>query len=99
MGLFFNVRKPRQFRHEPIYFDPRKDALEERVKKVKKEMGELPDEEYKPDLKGAFVNQTSHVRRRHENGEKSSNSRNIVLAVALVLLCIVFYYLYKYAIS
>jgi hypothetical protein len=99
MGLFFNVRKPREFNHEPIYFDPRKDALEERVKKVKKEMGELSDEEYKPNLKGAFINQTSHVRRRQENSEKSSYNRNIVLAVALVLLCIVFYYLYKFAIS
>ncbi|MEG1616620.1 MAG: hypothetical protein RR202_06730 [Bacteroidales bacterium] len=94
MGLFYNVRKPRQFRHDPIYFDPRKEALEERVKKVKKELGELKDEEYKPDLKGAFVNQTSHVKRRQEHEDKSNSSRNIKLAVILVGLLLALYYFY-----
>lgn len=94
MGLFFNVRKPRQFRHEPIFYDPHKEALEERVRKVKREMGELTEEEYKPDLKGAFIEQTSHVRRRQQNPEKSSSSRNIRLAIALVVLLILFYYFY-----
>lgn len=94
MGLFFNVRGPRQFRHDPIFYDPRKDALEERVKKVRKEMGDLPEEEYKPDLKGAFVNQTSHVRRRQDNPDKSNTSRNIRLAVVLVILLLALYYFY-----
>lgn len=94
MGLFFNVRGPRKFSHDPIFYDPRKDALDERVQKVKKEMGEIPDEEYKPNLKGAFTNQTSHVKRRNENEDKSSSSRNIRLAVALAALLIILYFLY-----
>ena len=99
MGLFFNVKGPRQFNHQPIYFDPRKDALDERIKKIKREMGELPDEQYKPNLKGSFTSQTSHVKRRMENSEKSSAKRNITLAIALILLCIGMYYLYKFSIS
>ena len=95
MGLFFNVKKPREFRHDPIYFDPRKDALDERVNKVKREMGELPQEDYKPDLKGAFINQSTHVRRRKEDPDKGSSSRNIRLAVILVLLVIAFYFMTK----
>jgi hypothetical protein len=91
---FFNQRKPRGFHHEPIYYDPRKEELEERVKKVKKEMGMLPDEEYKPNLKGAFIEQSSHVRRRQQNEEKSSSSRNIKLGVLLAVLLVVFWYLY-----
>jgi hypothetical protein len=94
MGLFFNVRKPRQYHHDPIYYDPHKDELDERVRKVKREMGMLSDEEYKADLKGAFVEQTSHVKRRHENSEKSTASRNIRLAVILAILLIVLYKLY-----
>lgn len=94
MGLFFNVRKPRQFRHDPIYFDPHKEELEERIRKVKREMGDLPEEEYKPNLKGAFTEQTSHVRRRHQHDEKSSSSRNIRLAVILAILLILLYYFY-----
>lgn len=95
MGLFFyNVRKPRGFRHEPIYFDPQKEALEERVRKVKREMGELSEDDYKPDIKGAFVNQSSHVKRRVDNPDKSSSKRNVLLAIILVILMILFYYFY-----
>ena len=32
---FYNVRKPRQFNHKPIYWDPHKEAMEERVRKMK----------------------------------------------------------------
>ena len=34
---FYNVRKPRQFNHKPIYWDPHKEAMEERVRKMKRE--------------------------------------------------------------
>lgn len=36
---FYNMRKPRQYDHKPIYWDPHKEALEERISKVKREMG------------------------------------------------------------
>ena len=41
MGMFsfYNMRKPRQFEHKPIYWDPRKEKLEQRIHKVKMEMG------------------------------------------------------------
>ena len=58
---FYNMRKPRQFDHKPIYWDPHKEALEERISKVKREMGvEEPLEEYKPHIKGTFIEGTSH---------------------------------------
>ncbi len=91
---FFNMPKPRGFRHQPIYFSPEKDALERRINKVKREMGELTEDDYKADIKGAFIEQTHHARRRAENPEKSSSSRNIKLAIALVALCLIFYYFY-----
>ena len=91
---FFNQRKPRQFRHEPIYYDPRKEELEERVQKVKKEMGLIDEKDYKPNIKGAFIEQSQHVRRRQANKEKSSSSRNIKLGVVLAILLILFWYFY-----
>ena len=33
---FYNVRKPRQFDHKPIYWDPHKEAMEDRIRKVKR---------------------------------------------------------------
>ena len=48
---FYNMRKPRQYDHKPIYWDPHKEALEERISKVKREMGvEESLEEYKPHI-------------------------------------------------
>lgn len=94
---FYNTRKPRQFNHKPIYWDPRKEALEERVLKAKKELGLLdPDEEYKPQIKGTFIEGTTLLKRQKENGEtaKSLTSKNIKLAIALVLLLILFWYLF-----
>ncbi|MGL5012832.1 MAG: hypothetical protein ACRC6V_00890 [Bacteroidales bacterium] len=97
MGLFFfyNQRKPRQFNHKPIYYDQRKEELEKRIQRVKREMGEeIKDEEFKPDLKGAFADQTHHVRRRRENPDKGSSATNIRLFIILVILAILAYFLY-----
>lgn len=94
---FYNTRKPRQFNHRPIYWDPRKEALDERVLKAKKELGLLEsDEEYKPQIKGTFIEGTTHLKNRIENGEtsKTRTSKNIKLAIALVLLLILFWYLF-----
>lgn len=97
MGLFFfyNQKKPRGFNHKPIYYDPRKEALDERVQKVKREIGEpIDDAEYKPNLKGAFRNETEHLNRKDENPHKYSSAMSIRLGVALVLLVVLMYYLY-----
>ncbi len=95
MRFFFNERKPRAFRHDPIYWNPEKEALENRVKKVKREMGELDEKDYNPqDIKGSMIDQTQHVRRRQDNPQKSDSSRNIKLGIILVILAIGFYYYY-----
>ena len=50
MGIqsFFKQRRPRQFEHKLIYWDPRKEELEKRIARVREEMiasGELSPEE------------------------------------------------------
>ena len=49
MGIqsFFKQRRPRQFEHKLIYWDPRKEELEKRIARVREEMiasGELSHE-------------------------------------------------------
>lgn len=52
MGIqtFFKQRRPRQFEHKLIYWDPRKEELAKRVARIRQEMieaGELdPDAEF-----------------------------------------------------
>ncbi|HTN69003.1 MAG TPA: hypothetical protein VLZ33_06040 [Dysgonamonadaceae bacterium] len=97
MFFFYNNRKPRQYNYKPILFDPDKDEFNERVLKVKKEMGVLEDTEYKPTIKGEFIRSTNHVRRKRNKEEstgKSNTRRNITLTIFLVVLILVGYFLY-----
>lgn len=95
MGLFFNVRKPRKFNHQPIYYDVNKEALEERINKVKREMDMDADEAtYRPNIKGSIIDQTTHARKRMDDTESDHSAKTIRLAIILVLLIIIFYYFY-----
>lgn len=94
---FYNMRKPRQFDHKPIYWDPRKEALEERISKVKREMGiEEPLEEYKPHIKGSFIEGTSHLKKSVGRGEdaRSRTYKNGRLILALVILILIAWYFF-----
>ena len=56
----------RQFDHKPIYWDPHKEAMEDRIRKVKREIGmeeELSIDDYKAEIKGSFVEGTSHLKK------------------------------------
>ncbi len=97
MFFFYNNRRPRQFNYKPILFDPDKDEFNERVLKVKKEMGVVEEAEYKPTVRGEFIRHTNHVRRKiNKEGStgKSNTKRNITLAIFLVVLILVGYFLY-----
>lgn len=97
MFFFYNNRKPRKYDYKPILFDPDKDEFNERVMKVKKEMEMLEDNEFKPTIKGEFIRNTSHLRRRknrEDSSGKSTSKRNMTLIILLVVLIIVGYILY-----
>lgn len=94
---FYNMRKPRKFNHQPIYWDPRKEELEERKRKIRREMGlEKVDENYKPQVKGTFVEGTTHLKRRMEKGEtpQKRTSVNMKLVLAVVVLIALLWFLY-----
>ncbi len=71
-GLFKSgVGKPRGFKHQYIYYDERKEKLDKMEDSVKREMGILPEKEFSPeDLRGKFVEGTTHLKRRKESGRK-----------------------------
>lgn len=100
MGImsFYSMRKPRRFDHRPIYFDPRKEALDERVRKVEVEMGvrEEDTEEYKPSIKGSFVEGTHHLRKSREKGDtnRTRESKNIRLVIIIAVLAFLYWLFY-----
>lgn len=94
---FYKVRRPRQFEHKPIYYDPRKEYLEERERMIKREMGiEEPNENYKPQIKGTFIEGTSHLKKSQARGDdpRSRKYKNVRLGVILALLAALFWILF-----
>ncbi|MDR1981896.1 MAG: hypothetical protein LBQ39_09805 [Tannerellaceae bacterium] len=94
---FYNVRKPRQFEHKPIYWDPRKEDLEERTHRIKRELGlEKPDETYKPSIKGTFVEGTTHLKKNRMRGydTRSRQYKNVKLIVIIAVLVVLFWALF-----
>ena len=71
--------------------------IRKRISKVKREMGvEESFEEYKPHIKGTFIEGTSHLKRSVGRGEDSRarKYKNVKLAVALAVLAAFFWYLF-----
>ena len=100
MGIFYfyNVRKPRQYEHKPIYFDPRKEALERRIHKAKVELGVAePDyEQMKEDIRGSFIEGTTHLKKSKNKGDDIRNRvyKNMRLLLILSILCVLFWYFF-----
>lgn len=87
MGMFFNsMRKPRGFNHQYIYVNERKEKLEKMEEKAKRELGMLPDKEFSPeDIRGKFVEGTTHLKRRKASGRKPVSFGIILIIIAFLL--------------
>ena len=86
---YFKMPTPRRFNHSYIYVDERKEKLRKIEEKAKRDLGMLPPEEltYEEKLRGAFVKETTHLKRRKNEGQRLSTKTIIIaLIVALFLL-------------
>lgn len=85
MGMF-RMRKPRGFNHHYIYVDERKEKLAKMEEKAKRELGMLPEKEFSPeDIRGKFVEGTTHLKRRKESGRKPLQFGVALIIIALLL--------------
>ena len=79
----FTMRKPRGFNHPYIYVDERKEKMEE---SAKRELGMLPEKEFAPeDIRGKFVEGTTHLKRRKESGRKPMHLGVILVIITLLV--------------
>ena len=93
MGIpsFFKQYKPREFNFVPRYWDPEKEAREDRVRRIKRELG-IKDEgdDYVPTItKGSMTN---YFKQKDVRVQRYTTIRLIV--IVLVLLLISYFYLY-----
>ena len=85
MGMF-NVRKPRGFNHQYIYVDERKEKLTKMEEDAKRDLGMLPEKEFSPeDIRGKFIEGTTHLKRRKESGRKPARLGGILAIIALLI--------------
>lgn len=79
------MRKPRGFNHPYIYVDERKEKLAKMEESARRDLGMLPEKEFSPeDIRGKFIEGTTHLKRRKESGRKPVHL-GIILAVITVL--------------
>jgi predicted nucleotidyltransferase len=90
MGLprFFKLPQHKQFHYEPLYYDERKEKLQERIKKIEQEYGVNNGEKNVRSLtKGSF----SHYYDRKRKTQRYSSTRLILI---IIFLLFVAYYLF-----
>lgn len=85
---YFSVRKPRGFNHKYIFVDERREKLDKIVENAKRDLGMLPPKEtgYEERIKEKFVDETSHLKRRKEEGERFSMKTLLLLLVVMLFL-------------
>ena len=85
MGMFA-MRKPRGFHHSYFYVDERKEKLAKMEEDAKRELGMLPEKEFSPeDIRGKFIEGTTHLKRRKESGRRPVHLGVILVVVALLI--------------
>jgi len=90
MGIprFFRIPKHKQFNYRPIYYDERKERLEERVKEIEQEFGiKNGKAPMRTMTRGSF----SHYHLRKKKAQRYSTTRLILI---IIFLLFVSYYLF-----
>jgi hypothetical protein len=90
MGIprFFKIPQHRQFHYEPIYYDERKERLEERIREIEAEYGiKHGDQPLRTIRKGSFSNYYG----RKKKAERYSTVRLIII---ILFLAFISYYLF-----
>ena len=93
---FFKTPKPRQFQYQPRFYDPEKEARDERRKELLGDRAEDPaDGEYKP---GDYIRRHMGARRRievnHERNRKM-RARPVRLLIMLALIGAVLWWIFS----
>lgn len=91
MGIpsFFRQNKPKEFKYVPRYYDPEKEEQEERLRRIREEMGISADGEkrFSTIQRGSF-----NQKFRHKQQKARRNSSLRIVLIFLVLSLLVYLY-------
>jgi len=85
MGIprFFKLPKNKQFSYQPLYYDPLKEAKEERRKRLEREGTVKSDEGFTPRISRGVMREYF---RKEQVARKQSNIRLIVIIMVLLFI-------------
>lgn len=90
--MFFKKPEYRRFNLTPRYWDPEKEAREERERRIKAELGiKDGDDRYVPHIRGQFKNE---FQRRKAERSNAGTARTIRLFMILILLLLGAFYVF-----
>lgn len=97
IGRFFHTPQAKKFNMRPRFYDPDKEERDERVRRIKEEMG-IVDEKvddgkpFRPNIKGQFRNADGWQAKTSESARRAQNKRLIILILILALVFYLFFY-------
>lgn len=93
---FFKLHKPSVYKYKPIYYDPKKEAQEERKKRMEqanKPAEEQAKGEYEPQILKPGIFREIADKERHSTRSKTRESNIRVIIILLILLAIAYFLL------
>lgn len=83
---FFNIYKPKEYKPRYIYYDPKKEAKEERDRQREKETDLDENTEYRPKIlkRGAFREMADKNKNLRREQSQKSNTRIVIIIVILL---------------
>jgi len=88
----FKPAKPRQFEYTPRYWDPRKEALDERIRRIEAEIAAekgQPVDYHGTTLRKGFLREAGTIRKKHQ---RSSSLRLLIILVFLLYIAYMLFY-------
>jgi hypothetical protein len=92
---FIKTARHRTFHHEPIYYDPAKEERDDRTRRVKDELGVEQEEDNRTVEERVRGKMRRKIKANFEATRKEKRRSNLRLAIILIGLVILFYYLFK----
>lgn len=83
---FFNIYKPKEYKPRFIYYDPKKEAKEERDRQREKQSESDDNAEYRPKIlkRGAFREMADKNKNLRRGETNKSNLRIVIILIILL---------------
>lgn len=87
----FKPRQPRGFNYQPRFYDPEREKWKKVEDDAKRRLGIIPPKEFNPeDIRGKFVEGTTHLKRRKEAGKRKFTTIHLIFVLLLLLAVLYF---------